>query len=92
MNRLLICALGTILTTAVSFSSLASIANHVTVDVTSIETASAATICYYRPKVWMGPSQRGFSIVQQGHVGCPQQYGVGVLYHVEHVYQQRQGH
>ena len=51
----------------------------------SVET-EAITICYYRPKVWMGPGQRGFSITHEGHTSCDEQYNFGVLYYINHTY------
>lgn len=84
MKKLLIGALGTLLTTAVSFNSLANTASY---PATVAQSGSPVTICYYEPSRWMGPSQRGYSIVLEGHVVCEQERGYSRLAHFKHVYQ-----
>lgn len=50
------------------------------------ENGNAITVCYYRPKVWMGPGQRGFTVQLEGHTACALEYNFGVLYSTQHTY------
>ena len=80
-------ALGLSLVAGMSFSAQAKYANHTnTLEQFRAAGTQAITICYYRPKVYMGPSQRGFTVELEGHTSCAQEYNFGILYYIKHTY------
>lgn len=89
VGQLIMSLMASVLLILVSVSSQAKYANHLVHD-EFVRTASASseaiTICYYRPRIYMGPSQRGFSITLDGHTSCEQEYNFGILYYVQHSY------
>ena len=92
MKKLLITTLFASLSTAMSFAtfSFSTLANVQNSNVQSgqylADGETPITICYYQPKVWSGPGQRGFSIELEGHSECAEEYGFGRLYAFSHTY------